>query len=1168
MVDDSPKNNDKDERGKPGVAKTETALREEEVLRFWQQDGIFEKSLAKDAPNGEFVFYDGPPFATGLPHYGSLLSSIIKDVIPRYKTMRGFRVRRVWGWDCHGLPIENMIEKELGLKSKKDILEMGIDVFNEACRAAVLRYADEWEKYIDRVGRWVEFKGAYKTMDNSYIESTWWGLKQIYEKGLLYEGRKVLLYCPHCETPLSKAEIAMDNSYKDVTEESVTVKFKVKNPEKHGLPDNTFLLAWTTTPWTLPGNVALAVGNDIEYVVFEKEGEQLVVAKGLYKNDGKIVTELKGKDLVGLSYEPLFDIPKVREQRKKNAFTVLSADFVTTEEGTGVVHTAVIYGEDDYALGLKEDLPMVPLLDASGSFNNDAPELIRGQYFKKAEKAIKEDLENRGLLFAREAYTHSYPHCHRCGTALIYNALVSWFINIQKIKARMLETNEDINWVPEHLKHGRYKNIVENAPDWTISRNRFWASPMPIWKNPKTNALTVIGSHDELKKRTKCSGNQYFLMRHGESESNRDAVTSSRLEAQDSLTEKGIAEVTAVLDSLKDKHIDLLITSPYQRTKQTTEIVQKALGLGTDAVVEDARLGEIKMGVLDGKDIKTYREFLCRDDWWPDRAPDGGESWNAVKQRAGELLYELERTYSGKKILFIGHNSPLNMLSVAAKGKSLLGVFDRDDDGKRFANAEIRALEFVPLPHNRHYELDFHRPYIDEVTLVDEDGTELVRTPEVIDGWVESGSMPFAERHYPFAKNDTFEPKEGKEYPADFIAEYIAQTRTWFYYMHAISVLLFDKPSFKSVVTTGTILAADGTKMSKSKGNYTDPLITMDKFGADALRYYMMASVIMQAEDLSFKDEELREAHNRVVNLLWNTYTFYGLYKPSELPQESPFESPSVLDQWILERLNWLIWQVTEDFDVYNMPDATRPIRKFIEDLSTWYIRRSRDRFKSDNRDDRAYALATTRYILLTFSKLIAPVMPFIAESIYKGVGGEKESVHLETWPEAGTIDAKMDLDMQRVREVVSLALEARSRAGIKVRQPLQKLSVRDDVEEIFKNNALLALIKDEINVKEVAHDATQSELVILDTTITESLKQEGMARELIRGIQELRKTEELVPSDRIALTVEAPKEGEVMIEAHRAEIMRATGADALTLGETNDMVTISENIAISIEKK
>ena len=1166
MADDSKKNHEGKE-----LEKTDTALREEEVLQFWKENGIFEKSLKKDAPHGEFVFYDGPPFATGLPHYGSLLSSIVKDVVPRYKTMRGFRVRRVWGWDCHGLPIENMIEKELGLKSKKDILEMGIDKFNETCRAAVLRFADEWEKYVDRIGRWVEFKGAYKTMDNSYIESTWWALKQIYDKGLLYEGRKVLLYCPHCETPLSKAEIAMDNSYKDVTEESVTVKFKVKNPEKHGLPENTFLLAWTTTPWTLPGNVALAVGEDINYVVVKKGGASLLIARERAEANGLSmidVEDIKGGALVGLSYEPLFDISKVAEQKKENAFTVLPADFVKTEEGTGIVHTAVIYGEDDYVLGLAEDLPMVPLLDASGHFNTDAPEFIRGQYFKKAEKAIKEELENRGLLFEKKMYTHSYPHCHRCGTALIYNALVSWFINIQKVKDRILATNEEINWVPEHLKYGRYKNIVENAPDWTISRNRFWASPMPIWKNPKTGALTVIGSFDELKKHTKCSGNEYYLMRHGESELNVTHTLNSDPSVTNGLTEKGKEQMT---ESLKDapNDFDRIIYSPLQRTRESAEYVAETLGLESSALIEDDRLRELGMGGFEGKDLKEKDEvFKIPSDEFT-KSADGTETLNELRMRVGEFLYELESKYQNKKILIISHGDPLWMLEAVAKGADRQGAIALETS--YIKNAEVRKIDFVPLPHNALYELDFHRPYIDEITLIDEGGAELVRAPEVIDGWVESGSMPFAERHYPFEHRDEFEPNEGKAYPADFISEYIAQTRTWFYYMHAVSVLLFDKPSFTNVVVTGNILATDGTKMSKSKGNYTDPLILTDKFGADALRYYLMAGVIMQAEDLSFKDEEVREAHNRVVNLLWNTYTFYDLYRPTD-PKEVARDvsgNTSVLDRWILARLNWLAHAVTEAFEVYDLPRATRPFREFIEDFSTWYVRRSRDRFKSEDVEDRAYTVATTRHVLLTLSTLIAPVMPFIAESIYTGTGGEKESVHLEMWPEAGAVDEKLLTDMKMVREVVSLALEARSKAGIKVRQPLGKLSVRD-AEVIFADDALIALIKDEVNIKEVVRDASLAEPVALDTTITESLKQEGMVRELIRAIQELRKTEGLMPSDRIALTIGVSEEGARIIAAGKADILRATGADSLDVGKADGTaVTVDgAEYKIRIEKR
>src|SRR3989344_3152034 len=803
--------------------KSEVAKREEEVLKFWQDNKIFEKSEQKDAPKGEFVFYDGPPFATGLPHYGSLLPSIIKDMIPRYKTMRGYHVRRRWGWDCHGLPIENMIEKELGLKSKKEILELGIDKFNEACRSAVLRYAHDWKKYINRVGRWVEFDNAYMTMDNTFIESVWWFLKESFDKGLLYEGRKVLLYCPHCETPLAKAEIAQDNSYKDVTEESVYVKFRVSK-DKSLFKKGDYLLAWTTTPWTLPGNVALAVSNKEDYIILESKiaHERFVLAS-------RLVEKVFGGNWEG-------------EYRH----TVLSADFVTTEEGTGIVHTAVIYGEDDYQLGLEKNLPMVPLLDAGGHFNNDAPKLIQGHYFKKAEKLIKEDLEKRGLLFKREMYTHSYPHCHRCGTALIYSALTSWFLNIQKIKHRMLTTNEDINWYPEHIKHGRYQNILENAPDWTISRNRFWASPMPIWRHPKTNELTVIGSLEELKNKTQKSRNTYFIMRHGESESNAANTVSSQVNDQNSLTEKGKEQVKEGIKALKKEELDVIFSPPLSRAKETAEIVCGKIGFSPQNIVVDERIREISFGVLNGKSRDEYWNYFKSPQERFDSAPEGAETVYDVRNRVGEFLYDIESKYEGKDILIVAHEDVLWLMSGVAHGADKNGLFElKGTTDDYIKNGEGRELMFIPLPHNENYELDLHRPYIDGVTLLADDGEALVRVPEVIDGWVESGSMPFAEYHYPFENKETFEQR----FPGDFIAEYIAQTRTWFYYMHAVGVLQFGKASFKNVVTTGNILAEDGSKMSKSKGNYTDPLINLDKFGADTLRYYLMSSVVMQAED-------------------------------------------------------------------------------------------------------------------------------------------------------------------------------------------------------------------------------------------------------------------------------------------------------------------------------
>lgn len=1056
--------------------KSERALKEEEVLQFWKENKIFEKSLEKDAPKGEFVFYDGPPFATGLPHAGSLLSSIIKDVIPRYKTMRGYHMRRRWGWDCHGLPIENIVEKELGVKDKTEIEnKFGIKAFNEACRSSVLRYAKDWKHYVERVGRWVEYDNAYKTMDNTFIESVWWALKQINEKGLLYEGRKVLLYCPRCETPIAKAEVAMDNSYKDITEESVTIEFRIKGEK------NKSFLAWTTTPWTLPGNVALAVHPDIDYVEIEKKdmgvGElvRFILAKNRLKEifgneEYKIIREMKGHKLVGLEYEPLFEISAVSETDKK-AFYVAEADFVTTEEGTGIVHTAVIYGEDDYQLGLKLDLPMVPLLDEKGHFNDCAPELIRGQYFKKAEKTIKEDLEKRGLMFKKENYTHSYPHCHRCGTALLYNAISSWFINIQKVKDKMIALNEKVNWIPEHLKHGRFLNIVENAPDWTISRNRYWASPLPIWKDQNGNIL-IIGSLDELKKYTKKSGNKYFLMRHGEAIDNAKHILDPKGDPNNHLTENGKTEVVEAIEKLNG--IELVFTSPFLRTRETAEIARNTLGLPEGSVIIDERLHE-------------HNE----------------NDFELVRKRMSSFIFDVENKYAGKNILIVSHGSPIWVLEQVASGEKSNDLSEKE----MFNTAEVKKLEFVPFPHNENFELDLHRPYIDELEFVSEDGLSLKRISEVIDGWVESASMPFAEYHYPFENKAEFE----KRFPGDFVAEYIAQTRTWFYYMHAMAVMLFGDTSFKNVVTTGNVLAADGSKMSKSKGNYTDPLVLLDTIGADAFRYYLMSSVVMQAEDMFFKDEEIKEVHSRLINILANSFSFYELYADGT-PTKN--DSKHILDRWILARLGELVSETTDAFEKYDMVKASRPFKNFVTDLSTWYIRRSRERLKARDKE----ALGTARYVFMELSKLSAPIMPFIAEEIYRKVKGESdpESVHLTSWPKKKeslfsffkSSDKKVIKDMEETRRIVSLALEARQKANIKVRQPLSKLEIRNS--KLGKE--YLEIIKDELNVKEIVVVQNLADEIKLDTTLTPELEEEGKVRDAIRTVQDWRKEKRLKP--------------------------------------------------------
>ena len=1106
-----------DERGK-----SDTARREEEILSFWKENQIFEKTLEKPAPKGEFVFYDGPPFATGLPHQGSLLSSVSKDVIPRYKTMRGYKVRRRWGWDTHGLPIESLVEKELGLKSKKDILELGVETFNETARKMVLGYVDDWKRYVERVGRFVDFDNSYKTMDNSFMESVWWALKEIHKKDRLYEGRKVLMYCPHCETPLAKAEIAMDNTYKDITEEAVTVKFKIIDPESKGLPSGTHLLAWTTTPWTLPGNVGLAVGSDITYVVARVEGVPVVLAKELMEAHEvtDVVQEVKGSELVGLQYEPLYEVAKARAHTGKK-WEVLPADFVTTTDGTGIVHTAVIYGEDDYQLGLKEGLPMVPLLNPNATYNNDAPEFLRGQYIKKGEPLIKDDLTERGLLFARALNTHSYPHCYRCGTPLIYNAVSSWFIDIQSVKERMKQENEKITWAPDHLKHGRFARNIETAPDWTISRNRFWASPLPIWKDAEGN-VTVIGSLEELKAKTRKSGNRYFVMRHGEAENTATETLSSALDTF-GLTEKGKEDVRQGAAPLKACVPTRVFSSPVRRARETAELAASELGIPKESIVIDERLREFSFGEFEGKKLQEF--IAWRNNAAFDEPVEGGESYQDVKRRFGEFLYEIERTHTDECVLIVTHGCGLETLTAVAGG------LNKEESKNRVPSVASKLgvaveLPFVPLPHNKDYELDLHLPYIDRVELVGEKGEVLTRIPEVVDCWVESGSMPFAEYHYPFENREAFE----KRAPGDFVSEYIGQTRAWFYYMHAISVSIFDRASFKNVLTTGTILASDGAKFSKSKKNYTDPYQLFDQYGADAFRYYLMGSVVMQAEDLIFRDEDVKEAQNRVVNMLRNIYAFHALYKDDLDESLRGKESAHVLDRWILLRLAEVTTSTTDAFERYDMARAVRPLREFIDDLSTWYVRRSRDRIKQTDESDKQAALRTLEHVLKEFSKLIAPVMPFVADEIYRAVRleGEAESVHLAAWPEVqkqsflsgllGKKESSLIADMERVRSLASTALMERQKANVKVRQPLGKLTLGGAP----LSAELRALIQEELNVKEVVMDSAKEDgYVLLDTELTPELIREGEVREFARAVADARKSMDLSPRDRIVLTVD-----------------------------------------------
>ncbi len=921
--------------------KSAVCVQEEQTVRFWRENKIFEKSVESRSPEEEFVFYDGPPFATGLPHYGHILSSVTKDLFPRYQTMRGKRVERRWGWDCHGLPIETLVEKKLGISGKKQIEERGVRLFNETARLMVLEYASQWREMVERIGRWVEFDNSYKTMDTDYMESVWWVLKKLWDQGLVYEGRKVLMYCPRCETPVSNAEVSMDNSYKDVTDETVTVKFKLRSGQefekKLETKDAVYILAWTTTPWTLPGNVALAVGGEIEYMALRVKGDSdiYIVASKLvekvFKNKEIEVVRDKmlGSELDGLEYEPLYEIDKVKNSGKK-AWYITTADFVTVEDGTGVVHTAVIYGEDDFNLGQKIDLPQVPLLDSSGHYNEDAPEFLRGKFYKEAEREIKRDLESRGLLYSREQYTHSYPFCWRCESPLIYNAISAWFVDIQKNKERLKELNEKINWNPKYLKHGRFLNILEAAPDWNISRNRYWATPLPFFKCEKCGKSKCFGSIDELR------------------------------------------------------------------------------------------------------------------------------------QEASNFGY------------------------------------------------------IYPDENN----IDLHKPFIDELEITCECGEKIKRIPEVIDCWVESSSMPFAQFHYPFENKNEFESK----YPGDFIGEYISQTRAWFYYMHAIGVLAFDDVSFKNVVSTGVILNEKGEKMSKSKQNFPDPWKMIDAYGADALRFYVMGSVVMNADNLSFSERELRETYNKVINMLGNILKFFEIYSEGKI-EEFSFSQLTVLDRYIVSRLEATLIDVTADLDDYNTVKACRSIKTFIDDLSTWWLRRSRERFRQSG-EDRDIAMMTLGYVLKKLSLIIAPITPFIAEEIFQKVKSDSDplSVHLMYWPktEAGLYDEVLESDMAKAKKIVELGHSLRAANSLRVRQPLSAVSF----EKFHKNHEEFEnIILDELNIESCRETSEMSQpkeiqldeiKVALDIALDDRLRSLGDTREVIRLIQERRKRSGLKPGQEI----------------------------------------------------
>ncbi|MDQ3089973.1 MAG: class I tRNA ligase family protein [bacterium] len=1085
--------------------KSPRAEKEEKIFEFWKENNIFQKTLEKDSPRGEFVFYEGPPTANGRPGIHHIAARSFKDAIPRYKTMRGFHVGRRAGWDTHGLPVELEVEKALGLKSKKDIENFGVSKFNQECKKNVWKYIDEWKNLSDRMGYWVDFKNAYVTYDNSYIESVWSIVAKVKEKNLLYKDYKVVPWCPRCGTVLSSHELAQ--GYEDVKDLSVYVKFRVSGEE------NAYFLAWTTTPWTLPGNVALAVGEKIDYVKIKTGDNFFILAESrlaIINEEYEVVEKMKGKDLLGYSYEPLYpylknSLPDTEKEKLDKAYKIYGANFVTEEDGTGIVHTAIMYGQDDFILGTEIGLPKHHLVDETGHFK-EGTDFLSGRFVKEEETSVEiiKDLAHRGLLFKKEKHEHSYPHCWRCKTPLIYYARDSWYIKMSSLRDELVKENKEINWEPDYIKEGRFGEWLKDVKDWAISRERYWGTPLPIWQTEEKDEMSTVSSIEEIRNKVKKSGNKYFVIRHGGTEGNAKDVVSYKNENKDDLTTAGKAETQSAGKNLIDKKIDLIISSPFLRTRETAEIISETIGLEKNNIFFDERLKEINPGIYDGKPWIDYHQKVSQggEDWFT-RFIEGGESLVGVQKRVGEFIYEIENTYKDRNILIVTHGGPAWLLYVAS------GLFEPQNkeyeipdknafvkEFKRFQNAEVRELPFVPLPHDENFSVDLHKPYIDDVVLISDSGKEMRRTKEVMDVWFDSGAMPFAQ-----------DPMNVL-YPADFISEAIDQTRGWFYTLHAVGVLMGRGKAFKNVICLGHLLDKDGKKMSKSLGNTINPWEMIDKHGVDLLRLWMY-SVNQPGEPKNFDERTVEEIGRKVFNLLENIYTFYDLYRDKNKETNDQPTPTHPLDLWILARLHDLNIEMTDKLDNYKLLEPVRALRDFIDDFSTWYLRRSRDRIKEGDRE----AHQTIYFVLKNISKLTAPFAPFFAEDLYQNLKlpSDPQSVHLEAWPQVPFENKDVIEKMIVAREIVSVALDLRSKSNIKIRQPLQSLRVN-------LRGAFAELIKEEINVKEVID--INIEAPELDINLTPLLIEEGEVRDIIRNIQETRKEKGLKPSDTMEFNI------------------------------------------------
>jgi isoleucyl-tRNA synthetase len=979
---------------------------EEKVLRLWREKNVFQKTLK--VPKGNkpkiFSFWEGPPTANARPAVHHVLARSFKDAVLRFKTMRGFLVPRKGGWDTHGLPVELQIEKELGFKNKKDIENYGIAPFNQKCKESVWVYKSEWEKLTERMGFWLDMKNPYVTYHKNYIESLWWLIKQAWDRGLMYKGHKIVNWCPRCGTGLSSHELAQ--GYQTDIDNSVYVKFKLRQGQKiilersfEGKKDfvvdeRTYILSWTTTPWTLPGNVACAVGGSIEYGIYKQNDslEVYIVAVDLAdavlgKDKGKEIGRVLGKNLVGISYHPLFDIKALN---KPTSYKIYEADFVTTTDGTGVVHTAVMYGEDDYNLGKSVGLVDYHTVDEQGRFTNDVKG-FEGIYVKskEADEKIFDYLKKNGNLLKVVPYTHEYPHCWRCGTALIYYARSSWFVAMSKLKDKLIESNKGVNWIPSYIKEGRYGEWIADVKDWNFSRERYWGTPLPIWECQKCGKTKVIGSYKEITSQLPSSGNTYVLLRHGQAGHNVKNVINSNPKNKDlyPLTAKGVSQAkkaAAEIKKLKIK-VDAIYSSDFIRAKETAEILAKTLGI--KKINFDARLREINTGEFDADNPRRYHEYYSSTEEKFMKCPPGGESLRDVASRVWDFIQSCEKKYKNAVIVLVGHEYPLWMAETIISGWS---------QEESVYKKELRRGDFIELgkyhivkfePASRDYQgiCDYHRPYVDELEIKCECGANMKRVPEVADVWFDSGAMPFAQDHYPFNKGDK-ERKKPKLFPADYICEAVDQTRGWFYTLMAVAAWLDYKTPYKNVICLGHINDKYGKKMSKSKGNVVDPWTIANKYGIDALRWYFY-SINDPGEPKNFDEDEVAKVLRKFSLTLYNSFAFLALYGKKGVNIKKEPKPSNILDEWILAKLREVVSKVAQRMDNYDFPSSARLIEGFIDDLSRWFIRRSRKRFqKVLNKSDWEKASAVLGYCLLQFSKVIAPFVPFFAEALYQSL--------------------------------------------------------------------------------------------------------------------------------------------------------------------------------------